>query len=297
MNISIIIPSYNSYKTIKKTIEYLNKQTQIKKILEIIIVDSSDDKKTKEIINRIKTDKIIVISSKNKTIPAIGRNLGAESARAEVLAFLDSDVYPAEDWLNNVILAIEKGYKVGGGSVALPNFQKIKLIPIAQYFLQFSEYMNMGVDRCKDFVPSCNMFCEKELFLEAGTFPEIRASEDVLFGLKVRKYSKLWFVPEIKVYHIFRENLKEYLKNQMLLGKYNVIYRRKYYGSLIYKGIIPALLLPLILCLKLYRIVLRVGKTGPGHVFYLIYCFPFLTLGLICWGIGFAEGAIKSHVE
>ena len=41
--ISIVIPSYNSYRTIPATIENLLKQDNFCMVEEIIVVDSSDD--------------------------------------------------------------------------------------------------------------------------------------------------------------------------------------------------------------------------------------------------------------
>ena len=250
--ISVIIPSYNSSLTIGQTIKEVSSQNIENIIKEIIIVDSSDDLRTRAILHGIRLPNVKIIESREKIIPAISRNIGAKEARGDILVFIDADAYPEKNWVRYIIKANENGCKVGGGSVLLPNSQKSNFIAIAQYFLQFNEYLPYGDIREMKFVPSCNLFCERALFYKIGGFPDYRAAEDVLFGLKANEIEKVWFIPEIKIYHIFRKNIISFLKNQMLLGEYVIIYRRKNYGGLVYSNLIPLLLLPGFLFVKIY---------------------------------------------
>ncbi|MFC1708730.1 glycosyltransferase [Candidatus Omnitrophota bacterium] len=290
--ISIIIPSFNSGLTVEHTLKALDLQTRKDLLSEIIVVDSSDDIQTKRMLSRYESSQIRVLDAGVKVMPAIGRNIGARQARGEILAFLDADAYPAYDWLKNIAEAYEKGCQVGGGCIVLPDFQKNKPIALAQYYLQFNEYMCTGSDRIKNFVPSCNMFCDRELFQKVGGFPEMRAAEDVLFGLKVNKTHQLWFLPKAKVYHIFRENWKGFLRNQVLLGKYVIIYRKNYYDTLIYKGIVPLMLFPIFLCIKLLRMVLRIFQSGWHHIYRFMMASPVFLIGLLFWSVGFIKGCI-----
>ena len=90
------------------------------------------------------------------------------------------------------------------------------------------------------------MFCERGLFERVKGFPEIRASEDVVFGLEVSELADLWFIPDIKVLHIFRESWSSFINNQVLLGKHIIIYRKQLYETFLYKGIMPILLIPFV---------------------------------------------------
>lgn len=290
--ISVIIPSFNSVQTVEYALKALGSQTRKELISEIIVVDSSDDNKTKEMLSGYVSDKIKVINSGVRVMPAVSRNIGAQEAKGEILAFLDADAYPAYDWLENIVKAYENGCKVGGGGIKLPDFQKNKPIALAQYYLQFNEYICSGNDRIKNFVPSCNMFCDRTLFQKAGGFPEIRAAEDVLFGLQVNKISRLWFLPNLKAYHIFRESWKRFLENQMLLGRYVSVYRKKYYNSFIYKGVMPLMLFPAFLCLKSLRMILRIFQAGRYHIYSFTMVIPVFFVGLLFWSIGFIKGCI-----
>lgn len=295
--ISVIIPSYNSVRTIEHTFKALESQTGKDLIYEIIVVDSSDDNKTKKLLFKYNsTSKITIINANFRTMPAIARNMGAEAAQGDILAFIDSDAYPADDWIEQIMIAYSQGYKVGGGSIALPEFQKNKLIPLSQYYLQFNEYMEIGQIIEKKFVPSCNIFCDKELFEKVGGFPAIRAAEDVLFGLKASKIEKLWFIPKIKIYHIFREKMKEFLKNQFLLGKYIIIYRRIAMSDKVYyKRFWPLLFLPLFVLIKLIRITSRVFRNDIFVILRYLLTLPLFLFGLFFWSIGFAKGVILNE--
>ena len=204
-SISVVIPSYNSHATVSRTLKSLLDSPK-SLLKEVIVVDSSDDAQTPALLDAFRSEKLRVIHLPVKTPPATARNLGARQASGDILAFLDSDAYAAQDWLEKITAAVEQGCRVGGGSLSLPDFQKSKALALAQYFLQFNEFLDVGKRRVKMFVPSCNLFCERSLFDEVGGFPEIRASEDVLFGLAVAKRAKVFFDPAIKIFHIFRED-------------------------------------------------------------------------------------------
>ncbi len=293
--ISVIIPSYNSAATIARTLDSL--LAQEKSVSgEIFVIDSSDDGKTPAILSGYEKRGVRVTRLQKKTGPAAGRNLGAGQAGGKVLAFIDSDAYAAPDWTAKIAAAVEGGCRMGGGSLLIPDFQRNKALALAQYFLQFNEFLDTGKRRVKVFVPSVNLFCEKALFDELGGFPDIRASEDVLFGLATGKKTPVYFDPAIKVYHIFREDLGAYLRNQVMLGKYILIYRRKYYGGLLYNGAVPILLLPAFLLLKLVRITARIFMTGkPGEIGRFILSLPLFLLGAWYWAVGFFQGCFDKE--
>jgi len=284
---SVIIPSYNSAKTIEISIKYILKQTVINRINEIIIVDSSDDGVTKDTLNKFGSEKIFILHSGTRVMPAIQRNLGAKRATGEVLLFIDSDAYPAFDWAEKILEVYESGHSAGGGSYRIPEFQSKNNLAKAQYYLEFNEFIDRGGKRFKKIIPSCNFFCDRKLFLELGGFPEIRASEDCLFSLKINKSEKMIFLPDAIVYHIFREQKDHFSNNQKLLGNYVYKYRKLYYKSFYYNRILVKVLLPAFLFVKFMRINSRIILSGWSHFSNYIMSFPLFLKGLIYWGQGF----------
>jgi glycosyltransferase involved in cell wall biosynthesis len=293
-SVSIVIPSYNSYKTIPITLEEIFKQSAADSLIEIIIVDSSDDLYTKTYLESIQSDKIRITVSGIKVMPAVQRNIGAKIALGEILVFIDSDAFPSKDWLQEILNAYHRGWKAGGGSYLLPHFQYDNAIAKAQYFLEFSEFIPVGKERRKILVPSCNLFCEKNLFLQVNGFPEIRASEDSLFGSKLSKVTPMIFIPKSKVYHIFRENKNHFLENQIMLGKYIFIFHRLHYNYFYYKWFFPILLLPIFLFFKTFRIFFRAWRMGRIHSYGFVTTFPLFLQGLRAWSNGFLMG-IKEY--
>lgn len=74
---------------------------------EIIVVDQSDDYKTKEVVEGTSNPLIRYFRMKEKGL-SIARNLGIKKARSGIIAFTDDDCIVTEDWLANIYLSFEK---------------------------------------------------------------------------------------------------------------------------------------------------------------------------------------------
>jgi glycosyltransferase involved in cell wall biosynthesis len=294
-DVSIIIPSYNSYKTIGHTVKSILRQSRLDCIREVIIVDSSDDERTRDLLQSLTGPKIILITLSQKTIPSLGRNLGAFKAKAQLLCFIDSDVCLAQNWLEEILAAYENGCRIGCGSVSIPEFQERGVLANAQLYLQFNEYLDTGKSIVKDFVPSCDLFCDRDVFNKAEGFPDLRASEDVMFCLKLKGVEKVWFIPSARCYHIFREEWKGFLNNQVLLGQYVSVYRRLYHKSWMYQGMTVVILLPGFLVVKFLKMIGRIKSAGKNHLAEFIKVSPVFLIGLVYWAGGFIKGCFTKN--
>lgn len=87
--VSIIMPSYNTGKFIRKTINSVVNQTY--KEWELIIVDDCSNDNTDEIVSSIKDDRIKYLKNKVNSGAAITRNRALKEAKGKWIAFLDSD--------------------------------------------------------------------------------------------------------------------------------------------------------------------------------------------------------------
>ena len=93
--ISIIIPTYNRSKAIRRAIESVLYQSST--IWELIIVDDGSSDDTREVIESyIVNPKVSYFYQKNKGVSA-ARNYGALQATGKFLIFLDSDDYLFQD--------------------------------------------------------------------------------------------------------------------------------------------------------------------------------------------------------
>lgn len=296
-SISVVIPCYNSEKTLVYTFNSLIAQKE-DYINEVIVVDSSEKNITEKLVDEYnKTTRKIFkyVRSGIRIMPAIGRNVGAKQAKGSILLFLDSDVILKENYIEQIIKAHSEGALAGGGGILIPEFQKKSFLVAAQHYLQLNEYLDAGKKRIKEIIPGCNIFCDKKIFNNVGGFPEIRASEDTMFCLNVKEKTDIWFIPDANVSHIYREEWKGFIRNQILLGKYISIYRKKNSRSLLYKSFFPVILAPAIYSVKHLIILRRIVKAGYKHNFNFVRVFPIFSFGIFCWTLGFVKGCFSKN--
>lgn len=92
MRFSIIIPNYNSEKTIKKCLDSILQQTY--KDYEIIIVDDISTDNSVKFIKEYKDKRIKLIELHKKAFNGGARNIGVRESTGEYILFLDCD-----DWV------------------------------------------------------------------------------------------------------------------------------------------------------------------------------------------------------
>lgn len=87
--ISVIIPTYNRAKLIKKSINSILNQTYDN--IEVIVVDDCSTDNTEEVIKKIKDDRIRYIKLKKNSGACAARNAGIKVATGKYINFNDSD--------------------------------------------------------------------------------------------------------------------------------------------------------------------------------------------------------------
>ena len=97
ISISIVIPTYNSAKTLPACLESIREQDYPVDKVEIIIADAGSSDGTVEIARRF-TDKIYCNSLKTE------KAVGVRFSRGEVVGLIDSDnILPERDWLSRMM--------------------------------------------------------------------------------------------------------------------------------------------------------------------------------------------------
>ena len=106
LKFSVIIPVYNSEKTIERCLNSLVKQNR--KDVEIIIVNDGSTDASKivitEFINNCKTDSEIVYIEQPNSGVSKARNLGLSIAKGEYITFVDSDDYVSDEYFETLDL-------------------------------------------------------------------------------------------------------------------------------------------------------------------------------------------------
>lgn len=115
MKISVIIPTYNEEKVILDCLSSLDSQTIDD--FEVIVVDDGSSDKTLEVLKKIKVKnyKLKILKQDHKG-PGAARNLGAKSAKGEILVFVDADMTFDKDFLKKLTRPIVLGKQKGSFS-------------------------------------------------------------------------------------------------------------------------------------------------------------------------------------
>lgn len=210
-NISIIIPVRTETAYLKETIAHLQKQTF--KNFELLVI--TDEKE--------KIPGALTFASHDPG-PAHKRNLGTQKAKGEILAFLDDDSYPSENWLKNAVKIFKESSKVAavcGPCLTPPQdnlFQKASGLVWSSWFGAggAGTYRNkISPRREVDDFPSVNLLVRKKDFQKVGGFDVNHwPGEDTKLCLDLTKKlkKKIIYDPKVLVFHHRRPVLIPHLK-------------------------------------------------------------------------------------
>ena len=106
--VSIIMPTYNSAKTVEKSIDTVLNQTYTN--WELIIVDDCSKDDTLKVLEKYQSHpKIKITANEINSRAAITRNNGLKLAQGQYVAFLDSDdLWPADKLEKQINFMLEK---------------------------------------------------------------------------------------------------------------------------------------------------------------------------------------------
>jgi cellulose synthase/poly-beta-1,6-N-acetylglucosamine synthase-like glycosyltransferase len=187
---------------------------QIGRGREALLVDSSGDAHTAQLECRWPWLRVLV--TPQRLLAGQARNLGAEHARGELLAFLDADTVPAPDWLDRLQEGLEVELEAVVG--ALLNGTPDSRIGTAEYLLTCSETFP-GRSRPLRHGPGANLLIRREVFEAAGGFNEqLPAGEDTILTFPIARRQALGFAPEATATHRNRTRLVPFLVNQRRQG-------------------------------------------------------------------------------
>lgn len=189
--ISIIMPSFNSGKTIAESIESVISQTY--ENWELLITDDCSSDDTISIINTFisKDHRIKMFQNSKNSGAAISRNLSISNARGDYIAFLDSD----DIWLPNK-LSIQLSYMLNRKDVdfSFTAYEIVdeyghsagRVIDLQGENLAFN-YFDML--RKKATLECSTVLFRREAF-EDYLMPNIRTGQDYALWLKLLKTGK-----------------------------------------------------------------------------------------------------------
>ncbi len=178
--VSVIIPALNEEVVIAKCLASLVRQDFPADSFEVIVVDNGSVDRTIEVARSFGTSlRLTILQKSNSSISAL-RNRGANAAKGQYLAFLDSDCVAQTDWLSRAVDLL----RLGDGGV----MGAFYTIPGGSSWVAKAWYEDLP--RLKhgrvSYVPSGTLFVSRNTFFKLGGFDEaIATSEDFEFCQRV----------------------------------------------------------------------------------------------------------------
>lgn len=210
MKISIIVPVYNEKKTIEGLLESLE---PLKGRCEILFVDGGSTDGTLEIL---KGQYPVLASEKGR---AKQMNVGAKESSGDVLFFLHCDSEVPKTALEEIEQVMQK-HRAGCFGIAFHSW----------HFFMFTcrVISNHRVKDRKVMFGDQGIFIERELFFEAGMFPEIPIMEDYQFSLTLKEMGIRLGMAKHRIYtsaRRFEGNTITKLKVMWKMNRLRAMYR------------------------------------------------------------------------
>lgn len=229
MRLSIIIPIYNTGKTLEKCVNSVLKQN-IDDYEIILVNDGSFDNSLSICRDFEKENKIIKVIDKKNGGLSSARNAGIKEAKGEFVAFIDSDDW-VEDRMYEYMLNLQKKHNADIVSVSyvLANSldEKIvndkEVIKILNKEEALYNYLYEGMrKRIADF-SACNKLYRKELF-DSIRFPEGRIYEDTATNFEIISKIKHKYVRSNQKYYYYNQIGSSITRNEVKINDFDLLY-------------------------------------------------------------------------
>ena len=249
-NYSLIIPTFNSEKTIEHCLNSVKKIYDENKI-EIIVCDNLSSDRTLELVKKFPFK---LIQNKKKQSASSTRNLGAINSSYENLIFLDSDCVAPK----NLISIIENTPNFLDLKCIAGNFSKKNIYKnfLSQYKTSYTHFKWRY--KKKNVLNSAIMFIKKKYFFKVEMFDEnLKSMEDDDFSIRFQnKGYSIIYNNNLEVDHYKEFNFMSLTKNDFFRTKQlvkiffnnitnNQVKNYKSWLGLYFRGIINCLVVAL----------------------------------------------------
>lgn len=223
--ISVIIPTYNRAKTLKRAIDSVLNQTYSN--IEVIIVDDCSTDKTSEVISNYDNKKIKYYKLEKNLGACAARNKGIQIASGKYIAFQDSD----DEWFKEKLEKQIKTLKETNTKVtfcALNYVQdgkkKGKKIPNRDA----NEFENMTKELLKEnFISTQTILGEKGVFEEIEFDESLPRFQDWDLAIRISKLYKISYLDEVLVnLYIQKDSITK--NPQKKVNAFEIMYKKYY---------------------------------------------------------------------
>lgn len=193
--LSVIIPTYNQYSLLERSLSSLFKQNYALSKYEIIVVDDNSNDNTEQMLKKYlkKYSNLLVIKNKINRGSGYARTLGINQAKGNVLVFTDSDCILPEDWLKKIAERFENK-----DVVCVQGTQECRG--------KWGKFMYEGRDaidffKSRNILDTKNLAIRRDLILKYKFDSQMRYSSDYELGQRLSRDVKIHYDSNITVIH------------------------------------------------------------------------------------------------
>tara|TARA_Y100000589_G_C27132629_1_gene621230 strand:+ start:154 stop:951 length:798 start_codon:yes stop_codon:yes gene_type:complete len=242
--LSIILPTFNSIKTISRAVHSILIQ-EINYFIEIIIIDDCSTDGTYEKIMTFKsTTNFNFIIIRNKVNMGVGysRNIGLSNSSGDFIAFLDSDDYWLKDKLKVQLIFLESNPNI---DLVITDYlieNQNTDISISKY-IQTPRVVTLRKNKYINYIPNSTCIIRSYL-AKKSEYPLIRVRNDYIFWnslLSLKKDMKAINCFPGKAYAVYGFN-PGISNNKIKLIKFQWITYRNYFNYNVFQSILGIML-------------------------------------------------------
>jgi glycosyltransferase involved in cell wall biosynthesis len=228
---SLVTPTFNRAPILVRMLRHLRTVTGIEGCEVIVINDGSTDD-TADVLKHFQNlmPKQLRMLTLSNGGPARARNAGVAAAKHERILFIDDDVFPRQDMLQQHWRMLEAGYD--GSQGLLVWHEEIAMTPLIRYIdSRGSQFAFDQVDSDEDlggqYIYTGNFAVRKDVVLRAGGFCEalfdptlaFSAFEDTVLGHSIRQLGVHLGLNRAAVAdHLHHMNEQGYLRREFKVG-------------------------------------------------------------------------------
>mgnify|MGYP001182681120 CR=1 FL=1 len=207
-SISIIVPAYNSGKTLFECLKKICSEAK-NFTSEVIVIDDNSSDNTYEVAKNFNTVKLLKLK-KNRGVGYV-RNLGARIAKNKTICYVDSDLIISEGSIKNLVDKLYTDTEIG----SVGAIQEVTNLNQKEWSSSFvcakTCYGFEDVDKEKEFSEIKSEFCviDKIFLKEVGGWKSFRnaGGEEYELGYRINKFGKKIIVIKNASYKTYYVNL------------------------------------------------------------------------------------------
>jgi len=215
LQISIIVPSYNSQNYIGRCLRSLLNQSFDQDEYEIIVINDGSKDKTKEALKNFLGDIVYLENKINKGLPA-SLNKAIKNSKGQYIVRVDSDDWVHPQFLNILYYHLNLNPKIDAAA--------------CDYHLVDNKQKILSYNNCEKKPIGCGIMFQAINLIDIGLYDKkffAREEEDLIY-----RYKKKYTVTRVPIpLYRYRKHDNNMTKNKKLMKKYLKKIKKKYKKS------------------------------------------------------------------